>query len=344
MPKVVAILPFTNETGVEGLNGLVRESFYEYFSVRPFNDVEVKEIDTTIEILEETEGKNFHKIQPKKLGEFLRCDALVYGNVKRFKRFFLLIYAQTVIETEIRILEARSGKELWKYSLTKRFHEGGVPTGPLGIIPTAIRTAYSLRESKRNGDIDNFCKDFVGRIPKIQHMQAKKTDEFCDLQLASFKLKEGALQISSKLSRHGYKPFIREVHKDDEIWHRVMIGPFLTREGVAQHQKRLKKEFSFLNPIVVKRKNSYNISMKRRKMEFCDLQIASFKIEEGALYLSSKLDQHGYKAFLTKANNNGELWYRVMVGPYASREEAACYQVKLRKEFDFLNPFIVQEN
>lgn len=262
IPKVIAILPFSNETEVEDLNQLVRESFYEYFSVRNFYDNEIKEIDATIEILEETLGKDFHKIQPKKLGEFLRCDALVYGNVKRFKRIFLLIYAQTLIETEIRILEAQSGKELWEYSLTKRFHEGGVPTGPLGIIPTAIRTTYSLRDSKRNRDIDAFCKDFVGRIPEFQHMQAKRMDEFCDVQLASFKLKEGAVHISSKLSQHGYKPFIREACGSGEIWHRVMIGPFLTREEAVQNQEKLKKEFSFLSPIVVRRKNSDNVSNK----------------------------------------------------------------------------------
>jgi len=262
VPKVIAVLPFTNETEIEGLNQLVRESFYEYFSVRSFNDVEIKEIDTTIEILEETEGEDFHKIQPKKLGEFLRCDALVYGKVKRFKRIFLLIYAQTLIETEIRILGAQSGKELWKYSFTKRFHEGGFPTGPFGVIPTAVRTTYSLRDSKRNRDIDAFCKDFVSRIPEVQYMQAKRTYEFCDIQLASFKLKEGALHISSKLSQHGYKPFIREAYGSGEIWHRVIIGPFLTREDAVEHQKKLKKEFSFLSPIVVRRKNSDNVSNK----------------------------------------------------------------------------------
>jgi len=261
-PKVIAILPFSNETEVEGLNQLVRESFYEYFSVRSFHDVEIEEIDTTIEILEETEGKDFHKIQPKKLGEFLRCDALVYGKVKRFKRIFLLIYAQTLIEIEIRILEAQSGKELWKYSLTERFHEGGVPTGPFGVIPTVIRTTYSLRDSKRNRDIDAFCKDFVSRIPEFQHIQAKRTDEFCDVQLASFKLKEDALHISSRISQHGYKPFLREIRNNDEIWYRVLVGPFVLREEAVQYQARLKKEFDFLNPIVVRNKYSDNASNK----------------------------------------------------------------------------------
>ena len=52
------------------------------------------------------------------------------------------------------------------------------------------------------------------------------------------------------------------------------------------------------------------------------MQVASFKLKEGALYISSKLDKHGYKPFLVKENNNGEFWYRVLVGPFASRKEA----------------------
>ena len=255
VPKVIAILPFTNETEVEGLDKLVRESFYEYFSVRPFHDVEIEETDEIIRMLENAEEKKFHKIPPKKLGEFLRCDALVYGKVTRYKRIYLLIYTQTLIEAEIKIVEAQSGKELWKHTLTKRFHEGGVPTSPFGVIPAAIRTTYSLRESKRNRDIDAFCKKFVSHIPEIQHIKTRRTEGFYNVQVASFKLKEGALYISSKLSQHRYKPFLTETNNNGELWYRVMVGHYVSREEALYQQVKLKKEFIFLSPIVVKNEN-----------------------------------------------------------------------------------------
>jgi len=341
-PKVIAILPFTNETEVEGLNQLVREGFYKHFSVRSFHDVEIKEIDTTIKMLAETEGKDLYKISPKNLGEFLLCDALVYGRVTKFKRIFLLIYTQMLIEAEIRIVDAQSGKDIWKHSLIKRFHEGGVPTGPFGVIPTAIRTTYSLRESKRNRDIDAFCKDFVRRIPEIKYPHAKKFAEFCDVQLASFRLKEGALHISSELSQHGYKPFLRETDINGELWYRVMVGPFASRDEAVHNQVKLKKDFSFLNPFVVRDENSNNVVIKKDIGESFEVQVASFKLEEGASTISSKLFQHGYKPFLAKINNNGELWYRVMVGPFISRDEAEHHQAKLEREFKFLQPIIIR--
>jgi len=247
VPKVFAILPFTNETKVPGLNQLVREGFYEYFSVRSFHDVEMSDMDEIIK----NEDKDFNTIPPKELGRLLTCDALVYGKVTRFRRIFLLLYSQMLLEAEIRIVEAESGKELWKHTFAKRFHEGGVPTGPFGVIPTAIRTTYSLRTSRRNKDIDTFCKDLVSCIPKLHSLHARKISEPCDLQVASFKLKEGASTIFSKLSQQGYKPFLTKIDSKGETWYNVMLGPFDSRKEALHCQVKVKSEFSFLSPAVV---------------------------------------------------------------------------------------------
>ena len=262
-PKIVATLPFTNETEIGNLDQLVREGFYKHFSVRNFFDIEIKEVDGIIEVLKEVEGRDFHSLSPRELGEFLRCDAVVYGRITKFKRIFLLIYAQMLIEAEIKIVEAESGNELWKHTFSKRFHEGGVPTGPFGVIPAAIRTSYSLRESKRNRDIDVFCKNFVSLIPETQHIQTRKIDELCELQLASFKMQEGALTISSTLHQQGYKPFLRKIDVTGEIWYRVMLGPFVSRREALRYQLKLKREFNFLNPIVLMSKDDSDLGIKQ---------------------------------------------------------------------------------
>jgi hypothetical protein len=138
-----------------------------------------------------------------------------------------------------------------------------VPTGPFGVIPALIRTSFSLRESKRNRDIDAFCEDFVSRIPEIQHVQARRIDELCELQLASFKMKEGALTISSKLHQHGYNPFLRKANYSGEIWYRVMVGPFVSRREALDYQIKLKKEFNYLNPIVIGSESSDSLGIKQ---------------------------------------------------------------------------------
>jgi hypothetical protein len=84
--KVIAVLPFINETKTEDLNLLVREGFYEYFSVRLFHDTEMYDTDATITLLTQSETPDISTITPKELGRALNCDALVYGKVKSFKR------------------------------------------------------------------------------------------------------------------------------------------------------------------------------------------------------------------------------------------------------------------
>jgi cell division septation protein DedD len=339
--KVIAVLPFINETKTEDLNRLVREGFYEYFSVRLFHDTEMYDTDATLTLLTQSETPDISTITPKELGRALNCDALVYGKVKSFKRIFLLIYSQTIIETEIRIVETETGSELWKHTLTKRFHEGGVPTGPFAVIPALIRTTYGLRSSKRNRDIDAFCKTFVSLIPKIQHLYASEIKKRFDLQVASFKIKDGALTIASKLNQHGYKTFLKEVYHDDTIWHRVMAGPFTSKKEALGYQKKLKGKFSYLDPFVVNTKDSAaTVITKKEARDPCKVQVASFKLEEGASTIYSRLFQRGYKPFLTKVHNNGETWYKVMVGPFSSKKEAVQHQVKLRKDFTFLNPIV----
>ena len=341
--KIIAILPFSNETETEDLDQLVREGFYKHFSVRNFFDIEIEGTDDIIKSLEETEGKDFHIIPPEKLGEFLHCDALVYGKVTRFKRIFLLIYVQTLIEAEVSIVDTQSGDELWKHTFTKRFHEGGVPTGPFGVIPTAIRTTYSLRESKRNKDIETFCKDLVSRIPEIQHLHAGTTNELCAVQVASFKEEERALVLSSDLNQYGYKPLVRKVHTNDETWYRVTVGPFVSREDAANYQVKLQSEYNSLNPLVVRGESNDIPGSEKDKGELCEVRVASFTMEEGASIISSELSQRGYKPFLTTANSNGEIWHNVMLGPFTTRREAVHHQVKLKKQFSFLDPIVLKD-
>jgi len=342
LPRTIAILPFSNDTNVQGINELMRKSFYEYFSVKPFYDVEMEEIDEAIKsVLEKSEGKDIYALPSAELGKQLKCDALVYGRVITLKKMFLLLYSQLLLEAEVKIVDARSGKELWKHTLTKKFREGDIPTGPVGVVLITMKAGSKLRKSRMNKDIDAFCREFVSIIPEVRPTLASKSEEPCEIQVASFKLKEGALTTSSQLSQQGYKSFVREVPRNGEILYRVMVGPFASRKEAARSHEKLKREFDFLTPLVVREAASNSSAIRKGVEERYDLKVASFKLEEGAHLISSKLSQHGYKPFLKIENTNGALWYNVMLGPYASKEEAVHHQVQLQEEFRFLNPIIV---
>ncbi len=47
----------------------------------------------------------------------------------------------------------------------------------------------------------------------------------------------------------------------------------------------------------------------------------------------SRLKALGYNAQETKVALNGETWYRVRIGPYASADEATAAQDRLREQY-----------
>ena len=55
--------------------------------------------------------------------------------------------------------------------------------------------------------------------------------------------------------------------------------------------------------------------------------------KSGADEMVSRLRALGYNAQEVKAQVNGQTWYRVRVGPYASADEATAAQDRLREQY-----------
>ncbi len=64
-----------------------------------------------------------------------------------------------------------------------------------------------------------------------------------------------------------------------------------------------------------------------------NIQIEAVMDKSGADEMVSRLKTLGYNAQEVKVALNGETWYRVRVGPYASAEEATAAQNKLREQY-----------
>jgi cell division septation protein DedD len=60
------------------------------------------------------------------------------------------------------------------------------------------------------------------------------------------------------------------------------------------------------------------------------IQVNSYPDAKSASELIDRLKNKGYNAFVTEANVNGKIWYRVRVGRFASREEAMKTEAALK--------------
>jgi len=64
-----------------------------------------------------------------------------------------------------------------------------------------------------------------------------------------------------------------------------------------------------------------------------NIQIQAVMDKSGADEMVSRLKTLGYNAQETKVALNGQTWYRVRVGPYASADEATAAQNRLREQY-----------
>jgi cell division protein FtsN len=64
-----------------------------------------------------------------------------------------------------------------------------------------------------------------------------------------------------------------------------------------------------------------------------NIQIEAVMDKSGADEMVSRLKTLGYNAQETKVALNGGTWYRVRIGPYASADEAAAAQNRLREQY-----------
>ena len=61
------------------------------------------------------------------------------------------------------------------------------------------------------------------------------------------------------------------------------------------------------------------------------VQVASFQNQKDAEKLKATLILKDYKAFITSISQKQQTWYRVIIGPYTSRQKAEAAQVGLAR-------------
>jgi hypothetical protein len=254
-PPTVAILPFENITQEPGIEDLVRKSFYSHFSIKEFNDVELTVVDNLLRDETVLQKKKFQDIAPAVLGKLLKCDALVYGRVVEITRFYMGVYSQLAIGAEVRIVDTKSGKTIWQNTLTTRFHDGDIPLNPLSIIPTTIKTGMNLRETQKIRVVDDLCRNLAGLIPDLpveKKIKAEDILSFYEIQVASYRSSEKALKSAENLQKAGYQTILRDWNNEKgEEWHRLIVGPFMTRDEAVSCKNKIEQESEFC-PMIFK--------------------------------------------------------------------------------------------
>jgi hypothetical protein len=171
-PQTVAVLPFLNRTDKKEAFDIVRKSFHGHFSTLNYAAVPLYKIDSALRQAGlDTPGK-VAQTPSSKLREILRVDALIRGEITHYDRIYLGVYSQVAVGAEVRMVDAKSDKELWWAKDVSRKHGGGIATTPVGFILTAVSTAFNLREIELLRSSDDLFREMVRSIPQPTLAQA----------------------------------------------------------------------------------------------------------------------------------------------------------------------------
>jgi len=174
VPLSTAVLPFVDLSGSKEGGNAMRKGFYNHFSSLPFKDMELYKVDDLLAKAGLTDPEVIRKTPPQKLGEILGVDAVIFGEVSDFDKYFAVLYSQVAVGAEVKMYDAKTGNFLWSGKHKVRKHEGGVSTNPVGIIATVIATALNVRDIQLLRANDDLFRDMVKTIPTPSLAQAKR--------------------------------------------------------------------------------------------------------------------------------------------------------------------------
>ena len=174
VPLSVAVLPFTDLSGSKEGATAMRLGFYNHFSSLPFKDMELYKVDDLLNKAGLTDPEAIRKTSPKKLGEILRVDAVILGEVSDFDKYFAVLYSQVAVGAEIKMYDTKTGNFLWSGKNKVRKHEGGVSTNPIGLIATIIATSLNVRDVQLLRANDDLFRDMVKTMPTPSLAEAKR--------------------------------------------------------------------------------------------------------------------------------------------------------------------------
>ncbi len=166
LPFKVAILPFANKTSNPEAGTIVRKMFYNFFSSLNYRDLEPFVIDENLKAnhlyADVTGGKN---VSPRKLGQLLGVDAVIYGEVISLGKIYAVVYSDNQAGLKARMVRCSNAKPVWELEHTIHIEEGDVPLSPIGLAATVFMTALSHKQATHMKAASELCMQMIATMP-----------------------------------------------------------------------------------------------------------------------------------------------------------------------------------
>jgi tetratricopeptide (TPR) repeat protein len=134
----------------------VRQSLWAHLATQAKREVKLARVD---HVLAEVKGDR------RALGERLKCDAVLEGEITEFGSMFLGLYSRVAVGLDLRMVRASDGALLWEGRHLATSHGGGVPLDPVGVAMGVMDAAGNVGDEQMLRVTDDAARRLVSTIP-----------------------------------------------------------------------------------------------------------------------------------------------------------------------------------
>ncbi|MBI4669723.1 MAG: DUF799 family lipoprotein [Elusimicrobia bacterium] len=152
-PRIIALLPFNNQSVDLNAPTFVRRIFKETIEMRGYKVQPQKEVDDILRAkLSITDGGQLTSVKPEKIGAVLSVEALVYGDILDFSIQTIGVYQNKIVRLRFKMVDAKTGQTIWEDEARSAEKTAATSvTGAAKVLGTTMakRAAGNVREGRR---------------------------------------------------------------------------------------------------------------------------------------------------------------------------------------------------
>gem|GEM_PF-2145375 len=164
-PRTLAVAPFKNQTRTVTAGEVMRRQMFGEISTLGYEDVELAKVDGIIRSKAEQRGLSVAEFDETMMLDPDLADAVVFGDLVKVSKIFLLLYSHHKVELRLAIYDARSRKRLYQNHFIVRNINLSLPTSLDGIVSTFASTLWFMRDTKLDETLSVAAEEIGKRLP-----------------------------------------------------------------------------------------------------------------------------------------------------------------------------------
>ncbi|RMG35315.1 MAG: hypothetical protein D6720_07390 [Gammaproteobacteria bacterium] len=231
--------PYRHTFDASAKRRLVRETLYGFISAHSPRDLELARVDRVTGGFPVTNPARY-RLVARELG----CDWLLTGRITTFDVDYFGIYSNIRIGAELKLVQASTGRIIWRGSHTAQSREGAVPLSPIDLAVGAVKAADNLSPDQLEAVAADLARRLVRTMPldpDNPFLVAARRSRFYQVVARALNLRQGpgTRYAVRRVLRGAEQVSILEATKGG-AWCRVQ-----TRDGTVGYAAR-----RFLRPVI----------------------------------------------------------------------------------------------